>query len=120
MNSWFSQSFNRRHIAGALIASASICLVISLASLFYSWHFVRIAAHAHGRIVRMIEHKDKDEETVYFPVFSFRDAQGEDQTVHSSSGSFPPAYEVGDTVSVLYNPNDPSNAKINSFFRFGA
>ncbi len=64
----------------------------------------------------MIEQKDKDEGTVYFPVFTFTDAQGTVHTIHSSSGSSPPDYEVGDSVPVLYSPNDPENAKIDSFF----
>jgi len=99
-----------------LIESGIICLNVSLISLIYFRHFVQIAKHTDGKIIRMIEHKDKDEDTAYFPVFSFRDGQGKEQVIHSSSGSFPPAYEVGDTVPVLYNPNDPSNAKIDSFF----
>lgn len=112
----FGQAFSRKHIAGALIASASICLSIALVSFVYFWHFVGIAAHADGKIIRMIENKDKGQDTMYFPVFSFRDTQGEQHTIHSSSGSFPPEYEVGDTVSVLYISDNPSNARINSFF----
>lgn len=115
MNSWLSRTFSRGHIGGVMIASGGICFVISLVSLVYSWHFVRVAAHTDGKIIRMIEHTDKDGDTAYFPVFSFRDGQGNEQTIHSSSGSFPPDYEVGDTVPVLYRPDDPSNAKINSF-----
>jgi hypothetical protein len=107
---------NRKYIAGFLVASGSICLLIALVSALYFWHFVSTASHADAKIIRMVERKVKDDETAYFPVFTFHDAKGAEHTIHSSSGSFPPAYEVGDTVPVLYSPTDPANAKIDSFF----
>ena len=106
----------RKTIGVVLICCGSICLVISLASFLYFWHFVHTAARTDGKIVRMLENRDKDGNTAFFPVFSFHDTHGVEHTIHSSSGSFPPAYEVGDTVPVLYISTDPTNAKIDSFF----
>jgi Protein of unknown function (DUF3592) len=111
----FFQRPRRKYIGGFLIASGAICLLVALISALYFWHFVRTASHADGKIIRMIEQQDNDG-TAYFPVFTFRDAQGAEHTIHSSSGSFPPDYEVGDTVPVLYSPTDPTNAKIGSLF----
>ena len=110
------QRLNKKVIGGLLMASGFICIVIALVSFLYFWHFVHTAKHTDGKIVRMIEQKDKDDRTVYFPVFSFHDSQGAEHTIHSSSGSFPPDYEVGDTVPVLYISTDPTNAMIDSFF----
>jgi hypothetical protein len=107
---------NRKYLGGFLIFSGSICLVIAFVSFLYFWHFVQTAAHAKGRIVQMLEHRDGDHGTAFFPVFSFRDDQGAEYTIHSSSGSFPPEYEVGDTVPVLYSAANPKNAKIDSLF----
>jgi len=112
----FFQRHSGKPIGGILIAGGSICLLIALISTLYSWHFVRTASQANGKIIRMIQQEDKDDGTVYFPVFTFYDAQGAEHTIHSSSGSFPPAYEVGDTVPVLFSSADPTNAKIDSFF----
>ena len=106
----------RKFMGGFIITGGSICLLIAFTSILYFWHFVRTASHADGKVIRMIEQKDKDDSTMYFPVFTFRDAEGSEHTIHSSSGSFPPDYEVGDTVPVLYSPTSPTNAKINSFF----
>jgi hypothetical protein len=106
----------RKVVGGSLIASGSVCLVIALAAFFHFWRFVRTAAHTNGKIVRMLEHKDRDDDTFYYPVFSFHDVQGVEHTIHSSTGSFPPAYEVGDTVPVLYSSTDPANARIDAFF----
>lgn len=30
--------------------------------------------------------------------------------------SYPPSYQVGEQVGVLYDPHNPNNAEINSFF----
>jgi Protein of unknown function (DUF3592) len=105
----------RKYLGGLLIASGSVFLLIALISLLYFWHFIRTAAHTDGKIIQMLEQKDNDQ-TAYFPVFSFHDAQGAEHTIHSSSGDFPPAYEVGDTVPVLYSTTNPAEAKIDSFF----
>jgi hypothetical protein len=64
----------------------------------------------------MIEQKDKNGYSCYYPVFLFQAAGGIEHTIHSSWGTFPPAFEVGDTVPVLYRANYPTNAKIDSLF----
>ncbi|HEU5122544.1 MAG TPA: DUF3592 domain-containing protein [Verrucomicrobiae bacterium] len=112
----FFQRQSRKYIGGLLIIAGSICLFIAFVSFLYSLHFVHTAAHANGKILRMLEQKDKDERTIYYPVFTFSDAQGAEHTIHSSSGSFPPAYEVGDTVPVLYSSTSPTHAKIDAYF----
>ncbi len=51
----------------------------------------------------------------YYPVVSFTTAQGYLHIFTDGEGSYPPAYEVGETVEVLYNPDDPLDATINSW-----
>lgn len=53
---------------------------------------------------------------VYYPIFSFTDKEGKTYAFKSSSGSNPPAYKTGDTVSVLYDPENPTEARADSFF----
>lgn len=112
----FFQRANRKFFGWFLAGGGSICLAIAAGAFLFSWHFVNTAAHADGRILRMLEQNDKDNGKVYYPVFTFRDAQGAEHTIHSSWGSFPPQYEVGDAVPVLYSPGHPENATINRFF----
>jgi hypothetical protein len=40
---------------------------------------------------------------------------GKRRNVQLSEGSFPPAYEVGDEVTILYEPEHPLDARIKSF-----
>src|SRR5262249_44613226 len=52
----------------------------------------------------------------YYPVVKFRTATGEAHTLHSNTGSSSPSYRVGETVSVLYDPGNPFDARIVGFF----
>lgn len=61
-----------------------------------------------------------DHGPVFAPVFTFRDAQGTEYTVYSSTASYPPEHQVGDTVSVLYSPKSPRDAKLDRFFSLWA
>jgi hypothetical protein len=78
-------------------------------------HFVQSANRTQGTITRMVEQQKSDHEILYFPVFTFADAKGQQQEIRSSSGQYPPAYKVGDTISVLYEQDAPKDAKIDNF-----
>ena len=110
------QRTNRKYIGGTLIGSSAVLLAIALVSALYYWYFLRTASRTDGRIIRMIEHRDRGNHTTYFPVFTFQDESGSEHTIHASGGTFPPAYEIGDKVPVLYSPTNPTSAKIDSFF----
>ena len=69
----------------------------------------RWASHADGRATG----RPRD---ALCPSVSFRDAQGAEHIVYSSTASYPPKHQVGDTVRVLYSPEHPRDAKIESFF----
>jgi hypothetical protein len=49
------------------------------------------------------------------PVVEFTSADGTQRKFEDSTGSKPPAYEVGERVEVLYRADSPEDAKINSF-----
>jgi hypothetical protein len=51
----------------------------------------------------------------YYPVVEFTAKDGKRRSVQLSEGSFPPAYEVGDEVTVLYESDHPLDARIKSF-----
>lgn len=54
--------------------------------------------------------------TYYSPVIEFKDAGGLDRKFYSSVGSYPPSHHVGESVALIYDPADPNNAAIDSFF----
>jgi hypothetical protein len=77
---------------------------------------------AFGRVVDMTKQLEYDQENrdrvigeAYFPVVEFVALDGKRRTVPLSEGSYPPAYEVGDEVTILYEPEHPLDARIKSF-----
>lgn len=51
---------------------------------------------------------------IYYPVVEFVAKDGKRRTVQLDEGSFPPSYEAGDEVIILYEPDNPQDARIKS------
>ena len=66
---------------------------------------------APGVVVALQENYDSDGST-YKPVVQFQTSGGQTIEFTSSYSSSPPAYEIGESVTVVYNPEDPSKAVI--------
>ncbi len=73
--------------------------------------FVAQAKHAQGTVVRMMANSGS-RHLSWVPRFTFQDETGKQwqATSHDSNGLAP--YHEGDTVDVLYLPQDPANARI--------
>jgi hypothetical protein len=109
---------------------AVVGLVLLLGSLAVCNHtasFVRRASRTQGIVTALVPHQSTDYSNTrasvsrlptvtysYEPVVRFR--YGPQQIQFSDSvASSPPAYHVGETVSVLYLESNPYNARIDSF-----
>lgn len=57
----------------------------------------------------------KSHVTTYYPVVRYQTKEGKNVTVTSLSGSYPAPYKRGDHVTILYDPENPRRAKIESF-----
>ncbi len=66
---------------------------------------------AIGTVTRLVASTDSDG-TTYAPVFEFKTQGGRTFEIQSDSYSSPPAYEVGQRVTIIYDPEKPSNAQI--------
>src|SRR5690242_14541724 len=111
----FLKRLSRRYIAGIMIVGGSICALIALVSLLIGWQFVRSAARANGRVIQIVE-RPGEHGKLYAPVFVFRDVNGVEHIVHSDTASDPPEHQVGDTVRILYSPQNPQGARTDTFF----
>jgi hypothetical protein len=58
--------------------------------------------------------QEKVTESFYYPLVEFCLPDGQKKTVQLGSGSWPPAYEKGEAVTVLYDVERPINARIKS------
>lgn len=70
-------------------------------------------------MTRRLEYDENDSDRVigeaYFPVVEFTANDGKRRSVQLSEGSWPPAHEIGEEVTVLYDPSRPLDARIKSF-----
>ena len=80
-------------------------------------HFKKTAIEAQGTVIELRESTSGGSHggSVYNPVVRFADKDGQERTLYSSTGTYPPAYAVGDRAPILYDQADPKHAEINSF-----
>lgn len=55
------------------------------------------------------------EDVLFFPVVRFRPPGGKEVTFQSATGTNPPQFRAGRQVSVIYDPQNPSTARVESF-----
>jgi uncharacterized protein DUF3592 len=75
---------------------------------------VATAARADGTVIELIESRDADSQS-FHPRVRFITAKGESVEFTSSVGSNPAGFDIGEHVTVLYDPSDPQGARIDSF-----
>ncbi len=108
-------------ILWAFSGIAGIMLLVAGISSFNAIAKISREASAPGRVVDMIERRqyvneqDRIVEEYYYPVVEYVSSDGKRHTVQLSEGSNPASYEIGDEVTVLYEPEHPLDARIKSF-----
>jgi len=79
--------------------------------------FIENAYSAPGTVIDLIERRDSEGSVTYAPKVRFREPiENRDIEFVSSMSSSPPAYRRGERVSVLYELENPENAKIQGLF----
>jgi hypothetical protein len=100
---------------------AGIMLFVAGISSFNAIAKISSESDAPGRVVDMIERReyvneqDRIVEEYYYPVVEYVSDDGSLHTVQLSEGSNPASYEIGDAVTILYDPEHPLEARIKSF-----
>lgn len=96
------------------IGVAVLMCVISVLTGVSAWRKISREVEAPGRVVEMVTRRDEQGNEFYYPVVAFALADGSRRTVQMAEGSWPPAYAVGDEVTVLYDPEKPLEARMKS------
>lgn len=110
-------------IISAVFSTAGIgMLVVSFFIFSNTSRFIANATEAEGKVIafersRSSSSSGASSSTTYRPVVEFTTATGKKIEFTSSVGSSPPSHQVGESVTVLYNPADPYSARIKSFFQ---
>lgn len=107
-----------RIISGILLFQ---CIVVGgIGFYFYNTtnHFIGKSLHAQGTVIAMLQSSDsldRHPSISYYPKVTFKDNTGKITTFNSQISNNPPEYVKGDKVPVLYDPDNPGNARINQF-----
>lgn len=108
-------------ILGAFTGVAVLMLLIAFVSSASAISKMGREESAAGRVVQVIERReylneqDRIIEEYYYPVVEFVSQDGRSHSVQMTEGSSAPSHDVGDEVTVLYNPERPLEARIQSF-----
>jgi hypothetical protein len=98
------------------VASAAFSLIL----FFRTLRFLQVSVEADGRI----SHLERTStgggpygQYIYAPVFFFTAADGKTYSVTSNATTNSPSFGIGERVSVLYDPANPEDARIHTFFQ---
>jgi len=100
--------------------AALMLLIAGIASISNILKIIREES-APGRVVDVISQRsyineqDRVVQEFYYPVVEFVASDGKRRSVQMTEGSSSPSHEVGDEVTVLYEPDHPLEARIKSF-----
>lgn len=96
-------------LVGTLALGGGICLFVG------KLEFLERSLEVAGVVSDMESSSSKNGRT-YYPVVTYQDSGGQEQTFVSQMSSSPPSYEVGEAVKVRYEPGKPSMAVIAAFW----
>ena len=96
-----------------------IGLMLVFGAVWTVWSTKTWTAHAievPGKVIEMVRVRDREDTSYLFaPVVRFQTIHGSTVEFESGLRSNPPAYRTGQTVAVLYDPDEPRSAAIHGF-----
>ncbi len=108
--------FAKIRIVGRISVIIGFCLMLAGGYTYLqARNFITSAVRAQGTVVQLVERSGGKGRT-FCPVFSFVDTAGKEHKIYSNWGSKPPRFNVGEKVTVLYNPRSPEDARLDTFF----
>lgn len=106
---WFSL------LVPALIGGPFLC--IGFSEIRETAKLVEAYAEAQGTVVGNDYRAFAEGGAAYVPLVEFQAADGQVVRFTDSVGTIPPEFEQGEHVTVLYNPQDPENARLSTWKR---
>ena len=102
-------------IAGVFLLLGSVMIVYGLKLFYDTVIFLRAAARTIGTVIRFDGAQNSNPQGKNLAVFEYRTNDGSVYQLTSTVVTDPPAYEIGDTATLLYHKRNPRNARIKSF-----
>jgi hypothetical protein len=91
---------------------ALIMLAIALLTGFQITRSMAGETQAPGFVTGMVSRSDANGNEFFYPIVAFTLPDGSRKIVQTGVGSWPPAYAVDDAVTVVFDPERPSTARI--------
>jgi len=92
-----------------------ILITLAVFFLLRTRAFISRSRQTQATITQMIYSRDEDGGG-YIPEFRFRTLEGQEIEVRGSLRTNPPQFKVGQVIEVLYDPDNPQNARIKKWF----
>lgn len=96
-------------LPGIVLSGAAIWFLFSTAA------FVREANSVPGIVVDLKPSSGENGGPGYYAVFEFTDTDGAKHQATTNWASSPPAYSVGEHVTILYSPRNTADARVSGF-----
>jgi hypothetical protein len=93
----------------------TIFLAVAFFTVRSELNYRKGAIRVPGIVVDLVPTRGSKGGTLYKPVFEFADLDDRMHRVTGSLASSPPSFERNEAVTVLYQPEDPEKAQIDSF-----
>jgi hypothetical protein len=78
-------------------------------------NFIGKAQEVKGTVIQMVYSEDSEGGGGYAPIYQFKTLEGQDIEIQDGLSSNPPRFKVGQDVKVLYDPENPRNARLNKW-----
>ncbi len=92
-----------------------VFLLVAAVTLVLTLRFVVGAERTTGTVVGLSRETDSEGDVFFFPTVRFTTSDERTIVFRSSSGSGSPP-RLGDRIDVLYDPDDPQDARLSGFF----
>lgn len=92
-------------------------LVIGIAIVVWmrTREFISKAQETKGVVIRMLSKPGSKGGIIYAPVYQFRTMDGRTIEVEESTYSKPPQFQEGQSVYILYDPQNPEEARVKNW-----
>lgn len=99
-----------------LVIIGCIGLAVAAAWFIHIQKFLAGAVSTQGTISQIVEEYDSEGHLTYTPEIQYKDQRGQNHLIRTFISSNEGDYHVGETMPVLYNPQNPMQASVGTFW----
>ncbi len=95
-----------------------IGIPFAVVSIFELKNTLNLLSNSHktlGKIVGIEEERRRNSGDMYSPVIKYKSISGDEYVYHSSTKTGYTSYKIGQEIELIYDKNNPQNARVNSF-----